>query len=129
MRRIFLLSAFLTVVFFGSCSLDNQKCYHYEQAPVVATNTPDSGRVDQTIPIDVSFTVHNSCGAYNFTQETKDSTTLKIVVIASYDGCVCGEAMRTLHTTYDFKSDTAGTFYLKFAQSENEYLVDTLVIH
>lgn len=128
MKKITLLFSLLAVVLFAGCSLDNSTCNYFEQAPVIATNTPDTGQVNVDVPITLTFTVYNGCGNFGNIKELKNGTTWKIAVYANYYGCVCPQAVMNLQTTYNFKTGVPGTYYLKFYGENNEFITDTIVM-
>lgn len=70
----------------------------------------------------------NGCGQFGSFTENKQGKTITLGVIAKYEGCICTEIAPILNEIYTFKTIEQGTYYLKFLQKDNNYLVDTLVI-
>jgi len=111
----------------SNCKKDD-KCIDYKQAPVTATNTPATGIVNQDIAINVSFGCTNGCGQFGKLEETTQGNIRTIKITAKYEGCTCIMIAPILQTTYKFRTSNSGTYYLKFLQNDNVYLIDTLTI-
>lgn len=95
----------------------------------MSTNTPATGLINNTIPIEVVFGGNNSCCEFGFFEDSQHENIFTIKVIAFYKGCVCLEYAPLIQTTYYFMASNPGTYYLKFYQRENTYLTDTIIIH
>lgn len=106
----------------------DQVCVSYEQAPVISANVPPTGNVNEFIPIKIKFTAHNGCGAFSSISETNLGNIKTIEIKAKYEGCFCTQNIVTIETTYNFKSEKAGTYILKFPQSNGNFLTHSINI-
>jgi hypothetical protein len=128
-----LLALCIIMVLSYSCTKDNEesldeKCISHEQAYIISANVPVNGIVNQTIPINISFSVYNGCGSFENFTETNTGNTKTIRVNALYEGCICTQAIETIQTTYNFTPTTTGMHTLNFSQPNGDVLTYTIDI-
>jgi len=129
-KGIFVICVSLIIFILPGCYKTNNddKCISYTIAPVTDVQGPATGSVNQEINLTVLFTCFNGCGQFgNFEQVTAGNTTT-IQVVAKYEGCICTQDVPTRGSIYTFKASQTGTYYLKFLQSGNNYITDTITI-
>lgn len=107
-----------------SCSQkdDGEDCGRIETEYVTAVSAPDTAGVNETVNIDVEFSVDNSCGEFNRFIETGSETSRTIEVEAVYKGCACFLAIQPTNVTYEFRPEEAGEYELRFKSSEEEVI-------
>ena len=103
-------------------------CISYEHAPVISALVPAIGNLNQTIPIDITFSIYNGCGGFGNITETDLGNTKTLTVNAKYEGCVCTQVMGEVQTTYNFTPTTTGIHTLQFLQPNGEYLTYSITI-
>lgn len=106
----------------------NDFCISYKHADILFAEVPDSGTVNQTIPIPIIFEIVNGCGMFGNIVETNSGATKTIKLNSKYEGCVCTEIMGEVQTTYNFVATTAGTHTINFLQPTGEFLTYTINI-
>jgi hypothetical protein len=119
-----------SMIVLTSCNKDsnNKDCLSYEPAFVGIVEGPSTGQVNEEINFQVIFGVHNGCGQFGSFEESSEGNSRTISVTAKYEGCGCTNDAPGRIGTYKFKTSQAGTYYLKFLQVNNVYLIDTLTI-
>lgn len=118
---------FSILVLFGCNKTQGDKeCLSYAKAPVTKVEGPQTGLVNQDINLTVSFSCFNGCGQFGNFDQTSNGNTTTIQVNAKYEGCICTQDVPIRQSIYKFKATQAGTYYLKFFQTENTYLIDTI---
>lgn len=97
-------------------SSDDGNCIRKNVASATTSVTGETtGAVNDTIALSVTYTVDNSCGAFQtFQQENTGAFEKEIGVLAQYEGCDCEETETTLTQTYQFKPTTPGTYLFRF---------------
>ena len=106
-----------------SCSEDNEReCQAEEIAYINEVDAPATAKVNETVPIDVTFSMINTCGNFSKFLETSDEQGLIISVEANYTGCSCGEAIIKDTQTYEFNAQSAGIYELNFRSSPSEFI-------
>jgi len=130
----FMKTTFLTLMVMlviVSCKRDTpttNECITYSQSPVTEVAGPKIGMPNQNMIYTVSFGCNSGCAKENTLSETVSGNTRTIAVTTKYVGCVCTMIAPILQTSYTFKTVQTGTYYLKFLQSNNNFIIDTLVI-
>lgn len=125
--KFFILVLIIPIVF-SNCNSE-EECLTSIPGHISSTNTPATGVINKTIPIEVVFEGNNSCCEFGFFEDSQQENIVTIKVIAFYKGCLCFDYLPSIKTTYNFKATNPGTYYLKFYRSENTYLTDTIIIH
>jgi len=126
-----LVVLFLSTVLF-SCSNDDDK------APSKATTKnafasevkgPATGKVNDELSYEVTFTADNACGVFNQFTEATIGTEKGLQVEVKYPSEVCTQQVPTPQkAVYKFKSAVKGTFDIKFRKSETEFITTKVVI-
>lgn len=106
----------------------DQICISYEHAYVISANVPITGSVNQTIPIPITFGIHNGCGGFGNIIENNSGNTKIITVKAKYEGCFCTQVAGNVQTTYNFVATTTGLHTIKFLQPNGEFLTYSITI-
>ncbi|WP_281322285.1 hypothetical protein [Flavobacterium aestivum] len=97
---------------------------------VTDVNGPTTGKVDETITLNVLFTVDNSCGDFNKFIDVTIDKEKGLQVQAKYPSAICDKRVpEPKTTTYKFKSSTKGSYQVKFRKSETEFKTHTIVIN
>ncbi|URM35391.1 hypothetical protein [Flavobacterium anhuiense] len=118
---------------FVSCSSDDDK----DSAPGLTTKAalvteikgPATGKVNDELSYDVTYTVDNACAEFDKISEVTIGSVKGLQVIAKYPSEVCTQQVpEPKKTVYKFKSTTKGTFEIKFKKSETEFLTQKVVI-
>jgi hypothetical protein len=126
----FVATTIISCLIISGCTKKNKEsdCLSYQFAPVTKITGPNTGYVNQDVRLIVSFGIFNGCGGFgNFEQAQNGDTTL-IKVNAKYQGCICTELAGTMDTSFVFRANHTGTYFLKFIQPDHSYILDTLLI-
>ena len=107
---------------------NEQPCITFQTGPVTKTDGATAASVNQEILLNVDFTSFNGCGQFNKFEENVNGNETTIVVNARYEGCICTQDLPTRRVTYKFRKSQAGTYTLKFLQSNNVYLNHTVTV-
>ncbi|AWK05467.1 hypothetical protein HYN56_14960 [Flavobacterium crocinum] len=134
--KSFRLKSVLVVLFlsiaFVSCSNDDD-----EKTPVVTTKAalvteikgPATGKVNDELSYDVTYTVDNACAEFDKISEVTIGDVKGLQVIAKYPSEVCTQQVpEPKKTVYKFKATAKGTIEIKFKKSETEFLTQKVVI-
>ncbi|MDQ6469653.1 hypothetical protein RB619_03275 [Flavobacterium sp. LHD-80] len=135
MKR-FRLKSVLVVLFLStvliSCSNDDDKAettVKTKTAFVTEIKGPATGKVNDELSYDVTFTVENACGEFDKIAETTIGEAKGLQVIAKYPSEVCTQQIPDpKKTVYKFKATAKGTVEIKFRKSETEFLTQKVVI-
>ncbi|TDP03392.1 hypothetical protein [Flavobacterium sp. 245] len=135
MKR-FRLKSVLVVLFLStaliSCSNDDDKAestVKTKTAFVTEIKGPATGKVNDELSYDVTFTVDNACGEFDKITETTIGEAKGLQVIAKYPSEVCTQQVPDpKKTVYKFKATAKGTIEIKFRKSETEFLTQKVVI-
>ena len=131
-RKFFnnLICFVFSIILLTSCikKKEEDKCLSYAKAPVTKIEGATTASVNQELNLTISFICFNGCGQFGNVEETISGNTTTIVVNAKYAGCICTQDVPTRTTLYKFKKSQAGTYELKFLQTENNYLTQTITL-
>ncbi|WP_177764733.1 hypothetical protein [Flavobacterium sp. I3-2] len=131
MRKIVLLSLFISLTLFGCSNSDDkaENCLDFKHAFITTVYSEQmSINKNEDLPIDLSFFIENSCGSfYSFEVERNDKV-YNIRVKAKYEGCQCNEIAGNLQETYFFRSAEAGVYTLNFYTSNSEYITKIIYV-
>lgn len=106
-----------------------EECLEYRQASAVSIEGPATGRVNEIVPLAVSFQVSSGCGRFSqFIVESVAGTTHTVQVQARYAGCICTQVAPTLQATYPFQATQAGVYAVRFRQADNSFVTHTVTI-
>lgn len=113
------------------CSDDdeNEKCISTETVFVTSVKAPQTGTVNKTLNIGVSFQVTNGCGGFGKFIEKKDGNTRAIEVEAKYVGCICTDNLPIRTVKYEFITNDIGNHVLKFKSSPTEFITINLTVN
>lgn len=125
--RFFLFWFLLIALVSWSCSKD-EYCLTYEQAFITEVNGDTSGQVNKEVNFQISFRGSSSCAYFGFFEEYISENTITIVVNAKYVGCNCFTNAPIITTNYSFIPTQPGIYYLRFLNSENSFITQTLVV-
>lgn len=133
----FKLKSALVVLFLAtalvSCSNDDDKVTApgetTKNALVTTIAGPATGKVNEELSYDVTFTVDSACGEFSKIVEATIGTEKGLQVEVKYPTGPCTtQVPEPKKTVYKFKSATAGTFEIKFKKSETEFVIQKVVI-
>jgi len=124
---LLIVSIFYTVVSCTNTKNEND-CISFQTASIISADGPDTGLINQNATFSLSYGINNGCGNFNsFEQSTNGDTTL-VKVKTKYQGCVCTQMAGVLTTPFTFNATITGTYYFKFYQNEQTYLLDSIRI-
>ncbi|TYC07644.1 hypothetical protein ES677_14965 [Bizionia gelidisalsuginis] len=129
---IILISTIGLGLFFSCNKNDDDKeeeCIVNKTEYVISVNSPATGTVNQSITIEVNFGVSNGCGGFGKFIESENGNTRIIEVEAKYVGCICTQDAPIRTTNYEFITNTAGDYELKFKSSPTEFITVNLTIN
>ncbi len=125
---VLLFNVIIILILFGCHnSKESTQCLSYSNATITSVTGPDSGMVNQYLDFAVSFGM-GGCDHFNGFQQTSNGDTTIIAVNIKHLGCVCPDYEVLVDSVYKFKAAVAGVYYIKFLQTENTYILDTLKI-
>lgn len=113
------------LLFFSiSCSEDDTEtdCVSSEVAFVEEVDAPETARINEVAPINVSFWMRNTCGSFNSFRETYTEDGLIIEINADYFGCICGQAIIEDSQVYEFIPTAPGEVQLRFRAGTDEFI-------
>ncbi|MCV9929162.1 hypothetical protein OIU83_15965 [Flavobacterium sp. LS1R49] len=117
----------------SSCSSDSDKtttpALIAKSAFVTEVTGPATGKVNEELSYNVMFMVENGCGEFNKFTEIQINKEIGVQVEAKYSSATCEDTKpqfkRTIHKAiYSNK----GTYYMRFAKSETEFITIKVVI-
>ncbi|WP_264537225.1 hypothetical protein [Flavobacterium sp. N1736] len=131
LQSIALIVFFVTIL--SSCSSDNDNpeapTVVYKSAFATEVTGPTTGKVGQELTYSIGFTVENGCGEFNRFTDVEFNKLSGFQIEAKYPVATCTRLEpQTIRTLYKIKPTTKGTFYLRIAKSETEYISTTVVI-
>ncbi len=126
---VLIVISFLIVSCDNDDDENNDDCIGYSIGYVTSVNAPDTGNVDETINIEVSFLVTNGCGRFERFLEAENGNIRTIEVEAKYQGCVCPCAMEIRTANYEFTANSVGEYELNFKSSSTDYIATILTIN
>ena len=135
LKRTYFIILFSTITLglFSSCNKNDdekeEECITNKTEYVTSVNSPATGTVNQNVTIEVIFGVSNGCGGFGKFIETENGTTRIIEVEAKYVGCICTQDAPIRTTNYEFITNTAGNYELKFKSSPTEFITVNLMIN
>ncbi|MFI5221849.1 MAG: hypothetical protein ACHQK8_05960 [Bacteroidia bacterium] len=118
-------------LFLFSCknNPDNNNCSSNPLAPVTKVDGSKIGTASQPMPFIVYFPGNSGCAQSGVLTESVSGNTRTISVNVKYVGCVCTAIASVMQINYTFTPVAAGTYYLKFTQDNNTFLIDTLAVN
>lgn len=119
----------LVVLLIGCTKASSEPpCISFQTGPVTKIDGATVATLNQEILLNVDFTSFNGCGQFNKFEETVNGNETTIAVNVKYEGCICTQDLPTRRVTYKFRKAQAGTYTLKFFQSDNVYLNHTVTV-
>jgi len=131
LQSIALIVFFVTIL--ASCSSDNdtpeEPKFIYKSAFATAIDGPATGKVGQELTYSIAFTVENGCGDFNRFTDVEFNKQAGFQIEAKYPISTCSRLEpQSIRTLYKIKPTIKGTFYLRIAKSETEYISTTVVV-
>lgn len=128
MKKIFLAvaSTFLLM----ACSNDDNgsdNCTSYADAYVDSVEEVTTADAAGFL-FKVRFSVINGCGDFNSFKEIASGNVRTVTVEAKYEGCICDTALHTKEAVYNFKPTAPGTYTIKFRNTEDTFITETVTI-
>lgn len=106
-----------------------EECLDYRPASVTSVEGPATGRVNEIVPLTVSFQVSSGCGQFRqFIVERVAGTTHMVQVQARYAGCVCSQVAPTFPATYPFQVTHPGVYEVQFRKADNRFVTHTVTV-
>lgn len=113
----------------ASCSNDDEPQKVVTKPSLVTEVTgPTTGKINEELTLEVSFTVDNNCGSFNKFVETSVENTKTIEVESKFQGENCEAKPVTKKTSYKFKAEVEGTYILNFKKSDTTFITQTIII-
>ncbi len=128
MKYYLILLVALTSIIGCSKDKSDDECISYDVAYVTSVNAPNTGAINEKIPIKIDYYLNNSCGNFEDLIESVDGNSRIIEVNTKYVGCVCLEVLVEETTIYNFETSVPGDYEFKFKSVENEYIVVVITI-
>lgn len=120
----------MSIALFIACSNDDNgsgNCISYSDVYVDSVEPIENADAAGFL-FKVKFIVMNGCGGFGSFDEMISGNTRTIGVIAKYEGCTCDEALHTKETVYNFKPTVQGTYVLRFRNSEDTFITETVTV-
>lgn len=106
-----------------SCSDEVEgDCISGEVAYVHEVEAPETAKLNEVAPVNVSFYMKNTCGSFSEFRESPTEEGKIIEVMASYIECTCGQAIIEDTQTYEFIPQSTGVYQLNFRSSATELI-------
>ncbi len=126
-----MLALGLLFVSLSSCDIGGSSdcTSQYVGVGTTAVTGPETAAINETITLQVSFSVSNNCGEFQLfhTEQGEPNETI-ITVNAKYDGCNCDKTAVVKTEPYSFKAIAAGTYVLRFRKDNTTYIDKTIVV-
>ena len=119
----------MSLAFLTSCSNDDNadNCISFEEAYV--SSVEEVTTADATgFLFKAKFVVKNGCGEFESFKEIVSGNVRTITVEAKYEGCICDTALHTKEGVYNFKPTAPGTYTLRFRNSEDTFITETVTV-
>lgn len=113
---------FALLLLFVSCTEDPKECIGYKSAFVTDVNAPSTGKINETVEIEVDFMVTNGCGKFEKFIESGNEFFKTIEVQAKYEGCICPTVIKEIKVIYEFTPVKSGEYKLRFRSGETEFI-------
>lgn len=130
LQSIALMLLFITAL--TSCSSDNDSPTEdvvYKSAYATEVSGPLIGKVGQELSYAITFQVENGCGAFNKLIDVEFNKEPGYQVEVKYPKETCNRPdPENRVTIYKITTSKAGTYYLRLAKSETEYITTKVVI-
>ncbi|EKB48204.1 hypothetical protein [Cecembia lonarensis] len=124
--KIFLF--FLLAILVSCSDDDSEECIGYRPENVTEVNSPSSGRINESIEIEVKFAVYNGCGKFEKFIESRSKHSKIIEVQAKYEGCICTDNIPIITAIYEFTPSAIGEYELKFKSGETDYITVNIAV-
>lgn len=135
MKKFKLQSAALILLFITvltSCSSDVDTPtdnFIYKSAYATDVSGPLTGKVGQELNYAITFQAENGCGEFNKLTDVEFNKELGYQVEVKYPGTACSKPDPVNRVTiYKITTPKAGTYYLRVAKSETEFITTKVVI-
>jgi hypothetical protein len=125
----------IPIILFGiimSCTDNDDKedeCITNKTEYITSVNSPNTGIVNETVNIEVSFGVFNGCGGFGKFIETQNGNNKTIEIEAKYEGCICTQDAPIRTVNYEFIANSTGDYELNFKSSPTEFITVNLTIN
>ena len=131
LQSIALIVFFVTIL--ASCSSDNdtpeEPKFIYKSAFATEVDGPVTGKVGQELTYAISYISENGCGEFSEFSDIDYKKEPGYLIQVKYPIATCGQnTAETKRFTYKITTSAAGTYYLRIAKSETEYIVKEVVI-
>jgi len=109
---------------------EEEECFSSESAYATSINSPSAGMVNETIDIEVTFTVGGS-SCYRSAEfiETSIENSRSIEIEVKYESCICTLDISYETITYQFTASNIGDYELNFKSSPTEFITTNLTIN
>jgi maltose-binding protein MalE len=94
----------------------------------VSVSGPATGKVNEELSYEISFTVENGCGEFNKLVDTEIHKESGYQVEVKYPATCIRPEPGVIRTTYKTSWPAAGTYYVRIAKSEDEFVTTKVVI-
>jgi hypothetical protein len=131
MKKVFFLAFGLLTLALSSCYLggSNECKSQYVGVATTAVTGPETAAVNETVTLQVTFSVSNSCGEFQlFHNEQGEPNETIVTVNAQYDGCSCDNTAVSMTQPYTFKAIAPGTYIIRFRKSNTEFITKQIVV-
>ncbi|SHG25891.1 hypothetical protein [Flavobacterium defluvii] len=129
LQSIALMLLFITAL--TSCSNDDSPTEDviYKSAFATEVSGPLTGKVGQELSYAITFPVENGCGEFNQMTDVEFNKELGYQIEVKYPKATCNRPEpENKVTIYKITTSKAGTYYLRIAKSETEFIVTKVVI-
>jgi hypothetical protein len=121
---LIILSALLTLSCKKNKDIDNLK-----QWDMTNVEGATAGNTNQVISLTVSWPFRSGCDALDLFKETRQGNTVSIKAYGHTTAGFCTDDAGIKTKTYGFKANVAGTYELRFINTDSSAIVHTITIH
>ncbi|MFK8039577.1 MAG: hypothetical protein AB8B74_14900 [Crocinitomicaceae bacterium] len=127
MKTIFIYLVLISLFSVVGCKKDKCDDYFIVYGTVHSVSSPDTISTGKNTIIDVSYHTSNGCQSFESFEEVKDGYNWKININIENDPCdnFCFQAALPKSTTYQFRTELAGTYILDFGKNG---ILDTIIV-
>jgi hypothetical protein len=125
-KHSFLGFSILALIVVSSCE---EECIHYSDAQISSFNLPDTLASLATVVVPIQFPVSDGCGQFSSMDEIWEGDTLKIKVIAVYNGCMCTTDIPIRDVNYSYTPTKAGWNFIQYFTIDNQYRLDSIWVN
>lgn len=125
-QKIILLIGLIIIL--SSCKTSDNILH--KTTPIFKIEAPSSGKINETVNIEVYFGASNGCTSFRKFNETENSSFVRTISLETQQpkNAFCTDNAPILHQTYSFTPTLKGTYTLKFWSGNSQYISTDILV-